>query len=67
MYKVVSGAAQMRDVTIERIDGAQTILAKGVAAGESIVIQGQSRLVPGIKVNARSEARTEARAVDKAQ
>ena len=57
MYKVVSGAAQMRDVTIERIDGAQTILAKGVAAGESIVIQGQSRLVPGIKVNARGDAK----------
>ena len=47
----------MRDVTIERIDGAQTILAKGVAAGESIVIQGRSRLVPGIKVNARGDAK----------
>ena len=46
----------MRDITIERIDGAQTILAKGVAAGESIVIQGQSRLVPGIK-NARGDAK----------
>ena len=57
MYKVVSSAAQMRDVTIERIDGAQTIIAKGVAAGESIVIQGQSRLVPGIKVNARGDAK----------
>ena len=57
VYVVVGGAAQMRDVTIERIDGAQTIIAKGVAAGESIVIQGQSRLVPGIKVNARSDAK----------
>lgn len=57
VYVVASGVAQMRDVAVERIDGPRTIIAKGVAAGEQIVIQGQSRLVPGIKVNARPEGK----------
>lgn len=57
VYVVASGIAQMRDVAVERIDGPRTIIAKGVAAGEQIVIQGQSRLVPGIKVNARPEGK----------
>jgi multidrug efflux system membrane fusion protein len=56
VYVVVNGAAQMRDVTVERIDGPQTIIARGVAAGEQIVVPGQSRLAPGIKVSTRADA-----------
>lgn len=55
VYVAAGGVAQMRDVNVERIDGPITIIGKGVAAGEQIVVQGQSRLVPGIKVNARPE------------
>ena len=56
VYIAAAGVAQMRDVAVERIDGPLTIIAKGVTAGEQIVVQGQSRLVPGIKVNARPES-----------
>ncbi len=48
--------AEMRDVTVERMDGAQTVIAKGLQAGEQIVITGQSRLVPGIKVSVKPDA-----------
>lgn len=43
-------SAEFREVTVERADGAQSIIAKGLAAGESVVTVGQSRLIPGIKV-----------------
>ena len=43
--------AEMREVVVERIDGAQTLIAKGLAAGEQVVTNGQSRLVPGAKVS----------------
>ncbi|HKA46229.1 MAG TPA: efflux RND transporter periplasmic adaptor subunit [Burkholderiales bacterium] len=42
--------AEMRDVVVERVDGEQTLIAKGLAPGERVVTTGQSRLVPGIKV-----------------
>lgn len=48
--------AEMRDVTVERVDGAQSVVAKGLAAGEQVVTTGQSRLVPGIKVSVKPDA-----------
>ena len=42
--------AQLRDVEVERVAGRETVLAKGLKSGEKIVIDGQSRLVPGIPV-----------------
>ncbi len=57
VYVVKDDTAQMREISIERVDGAQTLVAKGLAAGEQVVISGQSRLVPGIKVNIRPDAK----------
>ena len=57
VYVVKDDAAQMREISIERVDGAQTIVAKGLAAGEQVVTSGQSRLVPGMKVSIRPEAK----------
>jgi multidrug efflux system membrane fusion protein len=48
--------AEMRDVTVERADGAQSVVAKGLTAGEQVVTTGQSRLVPGIKVSVKPDA-----------
>lgn len=50
-----SMVAEMRDIAVERIDGAQTVVAKGLAAGEQVVTTGQSRLVPGIKVSVKPD------------
>jgi multidrug efflux system membrane fusion protein len=49
-------SAEMRPVAVERADGQQTIIAKGLAPGEQVVTTGQSRLVPGMKVNPKSGA-----------
>jgi multidrug efflux system membrane fusion protein len=54
VFVVKDRAAEMREVAVERVDGTQTLIAKGLAAGEQVVTSGQSRLVPGIKVNPKT-------------
>lgn len=46
--------AQMREVQVERVADGETVLAKGLKPGEKVVIDGQSRLLPGIPVEIRS-------------
>jgi membrane fusion protein, multidrug efflux system len=41
------GKATMRQVTVAVVEGAQAAIAKGVAAGENIVVEGQARLREG--------------------
>ena len=48
--------AEQRPVVVERVEGAKTVIAKGLAAGEQVVTLGQVRLIPGIKVTPKSEA-----------
>lgn len=55
VYVVKGNVAEMRDIAVERVDGAQTLVAKGLVAGEQVVTAGQSRLVPGIKVSVKSD------------
>ena len=57
VYVVKDGAALMREITVERVDGAQTVVAKGLAGGERVVTSGQSRLVPGMKVSIKTDAK----------
>ncbi|HKU69610.1 MAG TPA: efflux RND transporter periplasmic adaptor subunit [Burkholderiales bacterium] len=49
-------AAEVRDVAVERVEGSQSIIAKGLAAGERVVINGQSRLIAGSKVSIKTDA-----------
>lgn len=60
VYVVKAGTAAMREVSVERVDGAQTVVAKGIAPGEQVVTSGQSRLVPGIKVSIKSDTKADA-------
>jgi membrane fusion protein, multidrug efflux system len=57
VYVVKDGVALMREITVERADGPLTVVAKGLAGGEQVVTSGQSRLVPGMKVSIRPEAK----------
>jgi membrane fusion protein, multidrug efflux system len=45
--------AELRPVTVERTEGTNAVLAKGVEAGETIVTTGQLRVTPGGKVAAK--------------
>ena len=54
VYVIKAGAAEMREIAVERVDGAQTVIGKGLAAGEQVVTSGQSRLIPGMKVSIKS-------------
>lgn len=46
--------AEMRGVTVERTEGSDSIIAQGLSPGEQVVVNGQSRLVPGAKVSTES-------------
>jgi membrane fusion protein, multidrug efflux system len=45
-----------RPVVVERTQGSESIIAKGLRAGESVVTDGQPRLVAGTKVEVRGGA-----------
>jgi len=47
--------AEQRAVVVERVEGAQSVIAKGLTPGEKVVTIGQVRLIPGIKVSPRSD------------
>jgi len=49
--------AQMRPVTVARIEGDESVLASGVKAGEVVVTDGHLRLTPGAQVASREPAR----------
>jgi multidrug efflux system membrane fusion protein len=44
------GSAELRTVSVARTVGEEVVIEKGVAPGETVVINGQSRLMPGGKV-----------------
>ncbi len=43
-----------RRVTVERTQGGETVVSKGLTAGEQVVTDGQPRLTPGAKVEVRT-------------
>lgn len=47
-------SVELRPVTVARAVGEQTSIAKGLAEGETVVTDGQLRLIPGAKVVVRS-------------
>jgi membrane fusion protein, multidrug efflux system len=48
--------AEQRAVKVVRTIGGESVIAQGVAPGESVVTDGQLRLIPGVKVQMRSNA-----------
>jgi len=45
---------EARPVTVARETGAESVIAQGVTPGETVVLEGQLRLVPGARVEARA-------------
>ncbi len=54
--------AEVRPVVVDRTQGNETVIAKGLEAGASVVTDGQPRLVPGAKVEVKGAARAPSRA-----
>jgi multidrug efflux system membrane fusion protein len=46
--------AQSRPVTLDVLEGDQALISKGLASGETVVIEGQNQLRPGAKVVSRA-------------
>ena len=46
--------AELRTVTVARTNGTDTVIASGLKPGETVVTDGQLRLVPGSKVTVKS-------------
>ena len=42
--------AELRKIELDRVDGDDSIIAKGLANGETVVVKGQLRVAPGAKV-----------------
>jgi multidrug efflux system membrane fusion protein len=53
---------ELRTVVPGRVDGTQTVITKGLAAGERVVTDGQLRLVPGVRVDVKAAGEPAARA-----
>lgn len=47
-------SAEMRNVKVDRTDGADAVIAEGLKDGELVVTSGQIRLTPGAKVQLKS-------------
>ena len=48
-----SNIARQRPVSVERTQSNAAVIARGLAPGDQVVTDGQSRLTPGAKVNIR--------------
>ncbi len=48
------GTVELRPVTVERMNEAEAVIEKGLSAGETVVTDGQLRLVPGAKVEIKN-------------
>jgi multidrug efflux system membrane fusion protein len=43
----------MRPVVVDRSVAGESVIASGLAAGENVVVEGQLRLTPGMRVEPR--------------
>jgi multidrug efflux system membrane fusion protein len=55
------GRAAVRNVTIDRIEGEDAIVAKGITPGDKVVSEGQNQLRPGARVQLRPPPEGEGR------
>jgi multidrug efflux system membrane fusion protein len=60
VYVAKEGAAELRKLTIAATQKGRAIVQDGLAAGESVVTEGQLRLVPGAKLKPAGEAKSPA-------
>ncbi|HVY05252.1 MAG TPA: efflux RND transporter periplasmic adaptor subunit [Burkholderiales bacterium] len=47
-------SVELRPVQVARTEGAESVIAGGLAGGETVVVDGASRILPGSKISAKS-------------
>jgi multidrug efflux system membrane fusion protein len=57
VFVIKDDTVDLRRVTVKRTQGSETVIADGLKAGESVVVDGQPRLVAGAKVEVRRPGR----------
>ena len=55
---------EMRNVVVTRTAAAETVIASGIEPGETVVTDGQLRLVPGSRISVKGQAADSTRAGD---
>ena len=60
VYVAKEGVAELRKLTITATQNGRAIVQAGLAAGESVVTEGQLRLVPGVKLKPAGESKSSA-------
>ena len=58
-WVVKDGAAELRPLTVLEAGEREVVVAKGLAAGEVVVVEGQLKLIPGAKVDVRPKLNLE--------
>jgi membrane fusion protein, multidrug efflux system len=56
VYVATGDKAELRTVSVERIEGEDALISQGLTAGEKVVREGQSQLRPGAKLALREAA-----------
>jgi multidrug efflux system membrane fusion protein len=59
VFVVKGGTATQREIKVQRTAGNDAIIATGVAAGDTVVTDGQLRLVTGLKVQIKAPPGTD--------
>jgi membrane fusion protein, multidrug efflux system len=57
VFVISDGRAQMRPVTVARVQGDESVIESGIAPGDVVVTDGQLRLTPNARVAPRGAAR----------
>ena len=57
VFVIKDGVAEVRQVTVKRTQGGESVIGQGLKAGEQVVIDGQLRLVNGAPVAAKQIGR----------
>ncbi len=61
LFVVKDGVAELRQVAVKRTQNGESVIGKGLAAGDSVVVDGQLRLVNGASVAVRPPPGEQAR------
>ena len=67
VWAVNQGRAQMKPISVARVEGEESVIDHGVAPGDVVVTDGQLRLTPNSRIAERTEGGRGGRGAAEAQ